>query len=55
MCVLLLTFFLYDLQGGFQLLVSIYDDDDSSADEHIDDVYVEGEVSPGGSIPNVSV
>ena len=43
------------MQGSFQLLVSIYDDDDSSADEHIDDVYVEGEVSPGGSIPNVSV
>ena len=41
-------------QGGFQLLVSIDDEDDINSDDHVDDLYVERNISPGGSIAEVS-
>ena len=39
-------------QGGFQLLVSVYDDDLNS-DDHVDDVYAERSLSPGSTVSQV--
>ena len=34
--------------------MSIYDEDDTSSDDHVDDVYAEHNLSPGGTISEVS-
>ena len=45
---------LIPFQGGFQLLVVVYDEDPLNSDDHVDNVYIESYLSPGGSIPEVS-
>ena len=35
------------------MLVSIYDEDPDSADDHVDDLYIEEMIQPGEMIPEV--
>ena len=41
------------VQGGFQMFVSIYDEDDINNDDHVDDLYAQESLSPGQSISEV--
>lgn len=34
--------------------MSVYDEDDINSDDHVDDVYVEHNLNPGGSVSQVS-
>jgi Golgi apparatus protein 1 len=37
-------------RGGFQMFVSIYDEDDINNDDHVDDLYAQERLNPGQSI-----
>jgi hypothetical protein len=40
-------------RGGFQMFVSIYDEDDINNDDHVDDLYAQERLNPGQSISEV--